>query len=1139
MERRMKNLEERKRYKRAVVVSIFVCLLTISLYTISLFVEKVDADGGANSGFTGLAPHHSGGTGGNFPGSTLVAFGYRVSLVYDDPEDGRGTNPDGHKAGERVKGTKSVDYWQGDFTNGGNGCLAYGLKVITNNYNCFAWTVGSPKDYYRCTYSTSKKTKQELSGDLVGDGSCSKDYGSTSYGRGQENRYDTFTSTNYGYVNEQNHGGVWGDSSTAYKSGNYITVHAMNKLTEIFLRFRSETETEQDINDINNFLLDCGYNKGNGDAKTNVSTAGSEMIVLQLEPVSALARNNKIYIGTSAEQASMTHINERWNYDNGAYHWHYQSATYLAPMIYARRNEQDVADSRNYRAGIPIVDNFSYENVTPGNARSINSALAVALFYLGDFGPKCDGDLIQALTDGDETAYNGLYTKYKDTMTDEELYLVKNYSYNDAKFYFTYNEELKKSLTCAGITCAQKGKAIYNACKSNPDAACKVGNTRYDNYEKALIANSSDDPDRTKLITTSSYNNSQWNPIYIKYQRKFVSASFTPASCKNSKVTCEQGNIDKIWNGMGNNENYSNGGYSYDEYFNWLQAATNSAFLSKNVWVPIGEDGPKCDGEIPDCPGNFVNNGCGGQVYVSDAGFGLNNTTAETCWKSGFAYTDGGIVGSFIKKVTKHNDEKNYDNVCKLYCGEQVSFDLPGSPVGHDGDTIRAGTIFKWGTSNSTKDNKYGSMTITKKCAVIPEDVTYTYTDKETGKEKTETVTSDCTGMSFSYSPDEWGTVNTTFDLNYTDPIGTYSYNGTQYIVKKNPSSSTGFTNKTCTGNCSNLTQDVLTASATYDLTYETYLNWYANKTTGDPTPARTEGSTLSSLAWYKWIGYGLPTSFMTPNGTYGKSSSSDGKLSLTIDMIGTNDHFSQLLKTKTSKTSIVYSCSFKIINELFGNDCQYDTNGHLTANSPSYCDPTDNDTVDDPNSGADRNRFIRDIDVVFRIVDLVSPSNTAVSGSVVNNAFPGILGTGRVRGRNWANLSDSEIEDILTEDIYKNKPMYSLELNTANIQYIRKLNRDARSHNIDPYEEMRMYDGTNESNLAGYTGYYCVNRDSSDTYKYCASRFLSHLALADRTTEFKNHGGKSLTGSCISSSTTTNYRANIYARSTGCQRTR
>ena len=204
---------------------------------------------------------------------------------------------------------------------------------------------------------------------------------------------------------------------------------------------------------------------------------------------------------------------------------------------------------------------------------------------------------------------------------------------------------------------------------------------------------------------------------------------------------------------------------------------------------------------------------------------------------------------------------------------------------------------------------------------------------------------------------------------------------------------------------------------------------------------------------------------------------------------------------------------------------------------SPEYCDPTKDDKIDDPGTGIDTNRYIRDIDVVFRVIDLISDNNVAPNGSIIGNAFPGILGEGRIRGRNWAKLSDSEVEDILREDIYQKEPMYSLELNTANIQYIRKLNREARENNIDPYSEMRMFTGidsdtTPDNKLAGYTGYYCVSYDANptfgkDTYKYCASRFISYLS----SDAFKNHGGARLEGTCVEANSIASKRAITYSK--------
>ncbi len=819
---------------------------------------------------------------------------------------------------------------------------------------------------------------------------------------------------------------------------------------------------------------------------------------------------------------------------------------------------------------------------------------------------KCRQSLETAIETDNKALYDSLKSDFS-TRGDVGIYFVSHYSFEQAKFLFKYSDFLEYS--CGSkVTCGQKARAVYNACGKNPGDRCRIANAapgtnalkNYGDYEEALVDWSTDDNTGKQMITSddsleTGYYKSQFNAIYMKAQRRLKSDFFPDYYGNNLTgcpvAPCDQNNVNRIhkiaYKGREDDEALQ---AEYAEYFDWLHTAVSvdrsgddTLLLLERWWTVVGRDGPRCE-QIKNCPANEdIDNACvtgDKEIVLEDFAFGETSEAAQQCWQMGFGYTNldsngrqTGIVGSWAKKVGSG------ENVCNLYCSEQVSFALPGEAGtgtdDSDNPAIRAGTIFKWGLKRDTKNNVLGTITFTKKCVVRQD-----YVLRSDGSQ----YLPNCNGIRVDYDvtgPNGWITPVTTGDfdstlLDYVDPLEEYKYSGVNSYVSidwANPVQTVDIEGKVCNDStCSRLFPNDLTTSGTFNIVYHDPLNWYGNKTTGEPEakedilkkPAGSKG-----LPWYKWLGYGLPTAFMTPNGTYGadwvdKNGNGDGLfdglLKLTFDHLGTKTnmggkvgfadadsetHFDMLIKKVFGSTQLEYGCPFRIINELFGNDCKYeeDSMGNLvlTDDSPAYCDPKDDDKVesgdpdpnDDPDNPYNRRRYIRDIDVVFRVIDLISSTNITPNKNVVDNAFPGILGTGRIRGRNWAKLTDSEIEDVLSEDIYQKEPMYSLELNTSNIRYIRELNRQARSASgtynaADPYTEMRMYDGSNAGSLPGYTGYYCANYTGNtasdaeiigakDLYKYCSSRFLSHLAGTDgEESVFKNHGGTVLKGSCV-----------------------
>lgn len=258
--------------------------------------------------------------------------------------------------------------------------------------------------------------------------------------------------------------------------------------------------------------------------------------------------------------------------------------------------------------------------------------------------------------------------------------------------------------------------------------------------------------------------------------------------------------------------------------------------------------------------------------------------------------------------------------------------------------------------------------------------------------------------------------------------------------------------------------------SASYNYYYTSEFMWNSVKDTNDIV--RASGS--SGL--YYSIGYGLPTSLSLPNGYYG--------LSATVTGFGHNGHFNNITNTYDYN-----SCTYKVVNELFGTDCKYDSNGTLTSNSPFYCDPQEDSVV---------RGTVKGIDLVYRIVSF-------------DNMFPSIDGDGRVPGSNWATvIGTSMYNSITTNDIvYDSEPMYQIELTPALISEIRADNEKYRENGKDPYTSYEASTGSNKEIK-------CVTNHTIDG-TYCVSEFLTELMTENI-----------LTGTCTNSGLSSEERANL-----------
>lgn len=316
-----------------------------------------------------------------------------------------------------------------------------------------------------------------------------------------------------------------------------------------------------------------------------------------------------------------------------------------------------------------------------------------------------------------------------------------------------------------------------------------------------------------------------------------------------------------------------------------------------------------------------------------------------------------------------------------------------------------------------------------------------------------------------------------------------------------------------CTGSgtgatCTPITEWVLDCKqVTWDITGEYTYNypmdefqWFSDKR--DSTLVNKKNKPNGEEAYFYSIGFGLPTAFSLTSGKYEMAvvvgNLGDNAVIMGAQKYNTeNGHFAPITNIVTSvdinKETISveeaygfeYKCTYDVVNEIFGYDCVY-SGEVLTANSPEYCDPTNNN---------ESNGELNIVDVAYRLVDLLGGSDS------INKAFPGIDGTGREIGDNWDKLGINKIKEILRNDIYESLAMYEIMLDVNAIQYIRSSNKKYFEYGKDPYTSY-----TDENNNQKV---YCKSKGTNNEFKYCASEFLTEL----QTTSSLNYN---LRGTCL-----------------------
>lgn len=1035
----------------------------------------------------------------------IIASGYRVSLVNEN--------------GDQVN--KSIDYWpETDNTKDGNYCEK-GFNYLTENCSLRTQHTSTLTIHY---YST-KKPKTTVKGNAsttqnlkIDDSNRWDEFVNARLNKLNDNYYPEIVYTTSGeecYNKSKNPitNGIFTRTTGAcagdQRYNNNYTKFTLQLMGEVVLR---NEHTDDDYKVVGKFLYNAGFgrelvrNTSNitiDEYKKIVNKASKNKIYLIVEPVVALARGNQenvdakngdIYLGTPAELYQMGF------YSSGNYGWSFTRFSYLTPIIYAY-GTGNVAGVK-LTSSLPTV---STDNVRPG--KNISS-LGAYLFEIGaNFdGGDCASDVITSIDNGTfQEDIDSIITSYKDTdwLRNYEGY---GFTLSTLKSYL----EDSNNANCPKPNCDTTASRLFN----------RLSNNNVLNILKILINNYQEKFDG--FNSNTGIKKESDNQYITNFESKKIFGVTSnndlcnPISCDTilSKLSKTEDNLNNLKDRFGD----------YDLLNSEILKALYQESENDNSWI----NKASCKG-TPSCPVTPVTASCNGSnnFVLSDTADDTNSSKNddEKCLKNGIAYN--ALKINNVSTVTqKNNTQTSYDSEYGTpnnpgYCWESVQFNFPTSVT-----NITASTLFKWSTNGNSynkDDNLFGTMTVTRTC--YPSDDFFT---NQTSKKITSKWAS-VVGKS------EGGRINPKITVNYEEAVpdnvssdydrltakedlkvslssfkmginGNFlkadtveykndneEYDTNEYIGNSDPRAYTCDNSES--HNCKNV--KYITMVATYNLKYGDAFKWYSNRSTDSGYLSEEDLGSSGVKDSYRYIGYGLPTSFVTPTnlaGTYDygydlSSNSGNGKLSVEVSQIGTLNrngngyHFDKMVKfaitddnTSTNDDGkIYYSCGFDINNHIFGYED----------------DPCEEGTCDMP----------KGLDVVFRTIDLIDNS----TDEEIKKAFPGMSGTGRTMGANWNEIYDIDdpnkgaenIFSILNSSIYSKEPMYHITLDVALIKEIRTLNDEVKG---DPYSDKT--EVTTDTAKAGQAGYYFG--DLNEYGGGIRSLFLSYLYDKYNNSKFK-----------------------------------
>ena len=1049
------HLSRRKRINVLLIIcSIIICNL------LKIDVSMADWYGSATEPMS-CGEGCSGGGGGSSTQFYMLATGYRVSVL--------------KKNGKPVAGTISVDYWPSN--NKGSCSINPGYRSISlltskchpDNNDSYWLSIGGRHSSitkfddlwynYIIGYKTKKpKTNVSENGTLIGENFISM---------GNENRWNFVVNDSKKYSNQQS--ADWLDGWYADSSNN--NNYAKRALEELFPRvYKSDNKShdEADYKYIAQLMRNCGYtnisekrDNASGmsikDAKKIIATATKNEVYLAIEPVMAFQVINQHFVKYKGSGWNIEYNNEdgsSWNtkdYDyvttdnDGIGDAYIRYPLFLgtpAEMKYLGLDTLGVSWAYPRVSYLhPIVYAQSDTPKTIAGIKTCKNMSNSSVTMDNAANPQsCLGIFIfnikEGFSDCSKSAKKYIDTYLKSDRSEKAKNdyiesLSKDKDVSDCISTVMYGPEPKYETTKCNIL-DPKNLDMFNGYDSS------VNDNVCDSYSCQTMAN---------LV----YNYYKTKPDQI--------------GVEGSEYETRIADVKKEYDKRDNKDN------NLLMTVNWQNVSFNGKQLT----------GPTCAYEEiknKSCPVNNIDAKC----KSSGNSFTLSDTNdISNCIKTGVAYNNldnnGNVKGG--GNEISESSEDTIDN--NGNCMETVIFSFPGNVTG-----IEAGTVFTWGTKRSItgqpKSEIFGTMTVERTCYLSGKSsISMKWADNNINPKIAlyykEAIPSSVT----NYTAKRIDGTNLTVE-NITKKIDVYTdESGTKRIG----GNSTGKT-VNCGNNCNNARRVDMEAS--YDIKYGSSFLWNYNRNLNDTSLTLEKSDSENN--YYTAIGYGLPTSFVTPAGMKGNykfgssltSNDGNGYMYVKVNNVGTcknsasNEcHFNKYITfaltddNDTDKSSIYYKCKFDIKNKLFGTE-----DGHNT----------------DPNVPP------KGLDVVFRTVQLINKNvSDSEKEAELNKAFPGRSGNGRytsrdknnnrIVGSNWLKIEKNEADntkrifEILSNMVYAQEPAYHIVLDTTKINYIRRNNVYYRSVDLDPYTNNQQYK---------------FDKTNSLVYAYGASDFITDL---------------------------------------------
>ncbi len=668
---------------------------------------------------------------------------------------------------------------------------------------------------------------------------------------------------------------------------------------------------------------------------------------------------------------------------------------------------------------------------------------------IGDVSPSCEAQAKTALkayqSGGTTAAYNRAIDNACNTLTDGD----KNTCKNVLKNYANYGIINSDDITSCNFTCNGVAQKISDNKRGTTNVISEIYDDLFSKLKNTIYSGIlGDTSDKNKYKDGEVYNIFVYRENLSTDRTKLCETTSCDALLLNIKT--DRNKVKKLAN-----------------------LFPNFPLLKEEVYEAL-ETEPKCGTLPPNCYASSDGNCSNGNLVFKDS-------ENEKCIRGGVAYYDDNQSNLQPSKNSRYSTIAGPE----IFCSEKVTFNLPTE----DSSIVKAGRVFQWGTNIETSTNNgsaddvktFGTMTIKQTC--------YTSDVKNKISE----------GKIFNFENNN--NINTKISIKYTDPTGKYVTDENKYLSPILDSIQYDENYMNSEGKIIRKT-DNFTISATYKFDYNLEFKWYSDKSDNYESKNKLTLDDVNDSLNYVFIGYGLPTSFATSDGLY------EENLDVIIKNIGTNDRFDKYVeKILGQSNGYNYSCSFKIHNESFGNEC-CTKEGEIIPNAPAYC------------GSCEGNGDPKGLDVVFRTIDLMD-SNTKEE---LDRAFPGMSGTGltggnRKMGANWDKVYSAEdgakqVFNILSSSIYDDEnrePMYRITLDVSLIKKIREANAKIRADG-DPYTDMTYESGAafggtglRASKENGYRGY-LFDRETNSAMSAFLNWLVREGALKTSCMDGRNH---------------------------------